>query len=80
MFKMQFNKISAVAVFALLVSYISVGEAQLQGSASSNPNGGADVTLSASKSVGDNLRGGLFAAGNTNGGPVTRGGFLEAGK
>uniref|UniRef100_A0A1A9VUE6 Attacin C-terminal domain-containing protein n=1 Tax=Glossina austeni TaxID=7395 RepID=A0A1A9VUE6_GLOAU len=53
------------------------------GSASSNSKGGLDVNLGLGKSVGDaasNAGAGVYAAGNTAGGPATAGVFLEANK
>lgn len=76
----KFIKTTPLALSAVLILLLGSSRAQLQGSASSNPRGGADVTLSASQPIGEHLKAGAFAAGNTNGGPVTRGGFLEASK
>lgn len=80
MCSVKFNKTSPFVFSALLILLLGSSQAQIQGSASSNPRGGADVTLSASHPIGEHLRAGAFAAGNTNGGPVTKGGFLEAAK
>ncbi|XP_037951655.1 attacin-A-like [Teleopsis dalmanni] len=68
----------------VLLGLSAVVNGQLSGSIAANPtNGGQDVNLMLSKSIGDaktNVGGGLFANGNTNGGPLTTGGFLAANK
>ncbi|XP_011179368.2 attacin-B [Zeugodacus cucurbitae] len=66
----------ALALFgALATAYPQ----SLGGSLSSNPNGGADARLELAKGIGTpdhNVIGKVFAAGNTNGGPVATGGSL----
>jgi len=55
----------------------------LGGSLASNPAGGADARLDLSKGIGNpnhNVVGQVFAAGNTQGGPVTTGGTLAYNK
>uniref|UniRef100_A0A1A9W309 Attacin C-terminal domain-containing protein n=1 Tax=Glossina brevipalpis TaxID=37001 RepID=A0A1A9W309_9MUSC len=69
----------------LFISCLSIAlvKGQLSGTASSNPNGGLDVNARLSKAIGDpnsNVVGGVFAAGNTDGGPSSRGAFLGVNK
>lgn len=71
------QSIGLIVVFATL----AVTNAQFGGSISSNSRGGADAFVRFGHQLGDQRRnagGGLFASGNTMGGPVTRGGFLSA--
>ncbi|XP_061396481.1 attacin-A-like [Musca vetustissima] len=73
----MFSKyIGIIAVLATL----AVANAQFGGSITSNSRGGADVFARAGHQFGDNNRnfgGGVFASGNTLGGPTTRGAFLS---
>lgn len=68
-----------IAAFAFVQSCLIVSSsAQLFGSASSNPAGGFNTMLGARQTFGtpnQNANLGAFAAGNTNGGPVTTGLF-----
>ncbi|XP_013116855.2 attacin-A-like [Stomoxys calcitrans] len=70
----------SIGLIALLAT-LSVAYAQFGGSLTSNSRGGADAFLRLGHQFGDanrNFGGGVFASGNTLGGPVTRGGFLSA--
>ncbi|XP_073814957.1 attacin-A-like [Musca autumnalis] len=65
----------------IIVATLSMVQAQFGGSLSSNSRGGQDYFASLGRQFGDNNRnvgGGVFASGNTLGGPLTRGGFLSA--
>uniref|UniRef100_A0A1A9VUE7 Attacin C-terminal domain-containing protein n=1 Tax=Glossina austeni TaxID=7395 RepID=A0A1A9VUE7_GLOAU len=71
-----------ICFFISCLSVVLV-KGQFGGTVSSNPNGGLDVNARLSKAIGDpnaNVVGGVFAAGNTAGGPATRGAFLAANK
>ena len=60
-----------------------VRRAVLGGQATSNPAGGADAKISLAHGIGTpdhNVIGQVFAAGNTNKGPVTTGGALAYNK
>ncbi|XP_075147921.1 attacin-A-like [Haematobia irritans] len=74
---MFFKTIGLVGIFCSL----ALAYPQFGGSLTSNSRGGADAFLRLGHQFGDsnrNLGGGVFASGNTLGGPVTRGGFLSA--
>ncbi|XP_075147920.1 attacin-A-like [Haematobia irritans] len=65
----------------VILAIFSVVQAQFGGSITSNSRGGGDAFLRLGHQFGDNKRnlgGGVFASGNTLGGPVTRGGFVNA--
>lgn len=62
---------------------IRVRRAVLGGQMTSNPAGGADAKIDLTHGIGTpdhNVMGQVFAAGNTNGGPVTSGGTLAYNK
>ncbi|XP_011181921.1 attacin-A [Zeugodacus cucurbitae] len=67
--------------FFLLGLLVCSAAAQFSGTLGSNPRGGNDFNLNLARSFGNqrtNAGGGVFANGNTLGGPVTTGGFLAA--
>ncbi|XP_061396482.1 attacin-A-like [Musca vetustissima] len=64
----------------IVLATLALAKAQFGGSITSNSRGGADVFARLGHQFGDNKRnlgGGVFASGNTLGGPVTRGAFLS---
>ncbi|XP_067627451.1 attacin-A-like [Eurosta solidaginis] len=68
-----------VLTAALLGALVEAYPQSLGGSLSSSPLGGADARLELAKGIGTpdhNVIGKVFAAGNTNGGPVATGGAL----
>ncbi|XP_075147922.1 attacin-A-like [Haematobia irritans] len=65
----------------LILASLAMVRGQFRGSLTSNSRGGADAFLQVGRQFGNqnrNVGGGLFASGNTMGGPVTRGGVLSA--
>lgn len=74
---------SVVLALALFGALAAAYPQSLGGSLSSNPSGGADARLELAKGIGTpdhNVIGKVFAAGNTNGGPVATGGALAYNK
>lgn len=83
--------VALVALFAITEALpslpttgpIRVRRQVLGGSLTSNPAGGADARLDLTKGIGNpnhNVVGQVFAAGNTQSGPVTTGGTLAYNK
>lgn len=85
---MQKTSILILALFAIAEAVPTTGPIRVRrqvlgGSLASNPAGGADARLNLSKGIGNpnhNVVGQVFAAGNTQSGPVTTGGTLAYNK
>lgn len=80
--------VALVALFAITEALPTTGPIRVRrqvlgGSLTSNPAGGADARLDLTKGIGNpnhNVVGQVFAAGNTQSGPVTTGGTLAYNK
>ncbi|XP_073819976.1 attacin-A-like [Musca autumnalis] len=70
----------SIGIFVLGIMAVVVN-GQFSGTITSNRRGGHDVFANLGHQFGNNKKnvgGGVFASGNTMGGPVTRGGYLSA--